>query len=113
MAYQGTATAQLGGVCIFSSSNGGLIFTLTPAPSRADFENTVRLSMPGAQAESGLGDAAYYSIMKLPNEGPWVTSLAILKGTTHIIFQASSTAKDGQALLAALRQAARKVVGSL
>lgn len=112
-AQQGTATAPLGGVCIFTSNGGGLLVTLTRAPTRADFDNTVRASMPGAQAESGLGDAAYSTTMKVPNAGPWVVTLAVLKGSTHMIFQASSTSKDGAALLAALKPVARKVADTL
>lgn len=112
-AQQGTATAALGGVCIFTSSDGGLIVTFTRAPTRADFENTVKVGMPGAQAESGVGDAAYSTVMKVPNQGPWVASLAMLKGSTQVMFQASSTSRDGAALLTALRPMARKVAGAL
>ena len=112
-AQQGTATAALGGVCVYTSNGGGLLVTLTRAPTRADFDNTVRVSMPGAQAESGLGDAAYSTSMKVPSGGPSVVTLAVLKGSTHMILQASSQSKDVAALLAALKPVARKVADSV
>ena len=112
-AQQGTASAAVGGVCIFTSNGGGLLVTLTRAPTRADFDNTVRASMPGAQAESGLGDAAYSTSMKVPSGGPSVVTLAVLKGSTHMILQASSQSKDVAALLAALKPVAKKVADSV
>ncbi len=112
-AQQGTATAALGGVCVFTSNGGGLLVTLTRAPTRADFDNTVRASMPGAQAESGLGDAAYSTSMKVPSGGPSVVTLAVLKGSTHLILQASSQSRDVAALLAALKPLARKVADTV
>ena len=112
-AQQGTASGQLGGVCVFTSNGGGLLVTLTRAPTRADFDNTVRASMPGAQAESGLGDAAYSTSMKVPNGGPSVVTLAVLKGSTHMILQASSQSKDVAPLLAALKPLARKVADTV
>lgn len=97
--------------CVFTSNEGLLTFTVTRAPfSRTDFDNAAK-QMPGAQAESGIGDAAYSSTLGAAGAG--VTTFFVLKGSTQIVLQATSRAKDGPALLAALRTVARKVASSL
>ncbi len=102
----GDATA-----CVFTSNEGLLTFAVTRTPfSRTDFDNSAK-QMPGAQTESGIGDAAYSST--LGATGASATTLLVLKGSTHLTFQATSRSKDGPALLAALRAVARKVAGSL
>lgn len=106
----GTTTGMNVTACVFISSDGLLTFAVTRAQvSRADFDNAVRI--PGVQAESGIGDAAYSGTVSAAGTG--VTTLSVLKGSTYFTLQATSRSKDGPALLAVLRPVAQKVAGTL
>jgi ribosomal protein L27 len=107
----GTTVGMNVTACVFTSSDGLLTFGVTRAQvSRTDFDNAVK-QMPGMQAESGIGDAAFSGTISAA--GTAVTSLFVLKGSTYFTLQATSRSKDGAALLAALRTVARKVAGTL
>lgn len=107
----GTTVGMNVTACVFTSSDGLLTFGVTRAQvSRTDFDNAVK-QMPGMQAESGIGDAAFSGTISAAGTG--VTSLFVLKGSTYFTLQATSRSKDGPALLAALRTVARKVAGTL
>ena len=107
----GTTASMNIAACAFTSSDGLLTFAVTRAPvSRTDFDNTVK-QVPGVQAESGIGDAAYSGTASAAGAG--VTMLFVLKGSTYFTLQATSRSKDGPALLAALRSTAQKVAGAL
>jgi ribosomal protein L27 len=107
----GTTVGMNVTACVFTSSDGLLTFGVTRAQvSRTDFDNAVK-QMPGMQAESGIGDAAFSGTIS--TAGTAVTSLFVLKGSTYFTLQATSRSKDGAALLAALRTVARKVAGTL
>jgi hypothetical protein len=107
----GTTVGMNVTACVFTSSDGLLTFGVTRAQvSRTDFDNAVK-QMPGMQAESGIGDAAFSGTIS--TAGTAVTSLFVLKGSTYFTLQATSRSKDGPALLAALRTVARKVAGTL
>lgn len=97
--------------CAFTSSDGLLTFAVSRAPvTRTDFDTAAR-QIPGVQAESGLGDAAYSGTISVAGAG--VTTLMVLKGSTYFTLQGTSRTKDGPALLAALRPVAQKVAGTL
>lgn len=107
----GTTVGMNVTACVFTSSDGLLTFGVTRAQvSRTDFDNAVK-QMPGMQAESGIGDAAFSGT--ITTAGTAVTTLFVLKGSTYFTLQATSRSKDGPALLAALRTVARKVAGTL
>lgn len=107
----GTTAGMNVTACVFTSSDGLLTFGVTRAQvSRTDFDNAVK-QMPGMQAESGIGDAAFSGTIS--TAGTAVTSFFVLKGSTYFTLQATSRSKDGAALLAALRTVARKVAGTL
>jgi ribosomal protein L27 len=107
----GTTVGMNVTACVFTSSDGLLTFGVTRAQvSRTDFDNAVK-QMPGMQAESGIGDAAFSGTISAAGTG--VTSFFVLKGSTYFTLQATSRSKDGPALLAALRTVARKVAGTL
>lgn len=107
----GTTAAMNVTACVFTSSDGLLTFAVTRAQvSRADFDNAVK-QMPGMQAESGIGDAAFSGTISAAGAG--VTTLFVLKGSTYFTLQATSRSKDGPALLTALRPVARKVAATL
>jgi ribosomal protein L27 len=107
----GTTVGMNVTACVFTSSDGLLTFGVTRAQvSRTDFDNAVK-QMPGMQAESGIGDAAFSGTIS--TAGTAVTSFFVLKGSTYFTLQATSRSKDGPALLAALRTVARKVAGTI
>jgi hypothetical protein len=107
----GTTAAMNVTACVFTSSDGLLTFAVTRAQvSRADFDNAVK-QMPGMQAESGIGDAAFSGTISAAGTG--VTTLFVLKGSTYFTLQATSRSKDGPALLTALRPVASKVAATL
>jgi hypothetical protein len=107
----GTTVGMNVTACVFTSSDGLLTFGVTRAQvSRTDFDNAVK-QMPGMQAESGIGDAAFSGT--IGTAGTAVTSFFVLKGSTYFTLQATSRSKDGAALLTALRTVARKVAGTL
>lgn len=107
----GTTTAMNVTACAFTSSDGVLTFAVARAQvSRTDFDNAVK-QIPGVQAESGIGDAAYSGTISAAGAG--VTTLFVLKGSTYFTLQATSRSKNGPALLTALRPVAQKIVGSL
>ncbi len=107
----GTTVGMNVTACVFTSSDGLLTFGVTRAQvSRTDFDNAVK-QMPGMQAESGIGDAAFSGTIS--TAGTAVTSFFVLKGSTYFTLQATSRSKDGPALLAALRTVARKVAGTV
>lgn len=110
-AIPGTAANMNLTACAFTSNDGLLTFAVTRAQmSRTDFDNSVK-QVPGVQAESGIGDAAYSGTVSAAGAG--VTMLFVLKGSTYFTLQATSRSKDGTALLAALRPVAQKVAGTL
>jgi hypothetical protein len=96
-----------GQLCVFRGADGLLtVAVLSQSMTKADFTAMAR-KLPGVQEVSGIGDSAF-AVKGTAAAGG--ASLLVLKGSTYLSLSATSTSKDGDALLTALEDLAKKVV---
>ena len=103
--------AERGEVCAFRGASGILtVGVLTKATTRADFDSIAK-QVPGIQAISGLGDAAYGTSAGAGSANG--ATVLVLKGTTYISLSVTSPSTSGDALFSSLKTLAGKAVAKL
>jgi outer membrane receptor for Fe3+-dicitrate len=106
-----TGVADKASVCVYRGANGLLtVAVLSKAMTRSDFDSVMR-QVPGVQAISGIGDAAFGT--SAGTTGANGASILVLKGTTYFTIVATSSSTDGSTMLTSLKTLAGKITDKL